>query len=120
MSKAQADPAVRRALALLGPLGPVRARAMFGGHGLFLDDAMVALIAWDTLYFKVDAQTKARWAEAGGRPFVYAGKGKPIAMSYWTAPPDAEDDPEALRPWAELALAAARRAAAAKAAKTRR
>ncbi len=36
---------VERALARLLPMGPVRARAMFGGWGLFLDDVMFALIA---------------------------------------------------------------------------
>jgi DNA transformation protein len=120
MGKADEGPEVRRALALLGSLGPVRARAMFGGHGLYLDDTMFALIAWDRLYFRVDAETEPRWAAAGGEPFVYDGKGKPIRMPYRTAPAAAEADPDALLPWAELALAAARRVKAAKPAKTKR
>jgi DNA transformation protein len=31
-------------------------------------------------------------------------------MSYWRAPDEALDGPDAMRPWATLALAAARRA----------
>lgn len=114
MGKADTDPTVQRALALLSFLGPVRARAMFGGYGLYLDDVMFALIAWNRLYFRVDETTKTRWASEGAEPFVYAGKGSPVEMPYWTAPPHADEDPQALAPWAELALQAARRAKAAK------
>ena len=56
-------------------------------------------------------------AGAGGMPFVYDGKGKPITMSYWTVPGGAMDSPEAMLPWARLALAAALRSAASKPAK---
>ena len=108
------DPFAARVTRLLQPLGPVRARAMFGGHGIFLDDLMFALIAFDRLYFKVDGETKARFAEAGGEPFVYQGKRKPVEMSYWTLPSNDMGDPGELLDWAELALAAARRARAKK------
>ena len=109
-SKRAEDPFARRVTRLLQPLGPVRARRMFGGHGIFLDDLMFALIAFDRLYFKVDAETKARFAAADGEPFVYQGKRKPVEMSYWTLPSNASGDPGELLDWAELALAAARRA----------
>lgn len=104
------EPFPARVTRLLLPLGPVRARAMFGGHGIFHDDLMFALIAWDRLYFKVDGETKERFAAAGGEPFVYQGKRKPVEMSYWALPGDGLGDPAALIDWAELALAAARRA----------
>ena len=80
---------------------------MFGGHGIFHDDLMFALIAWNRLYFKVDDETKERFAAAGGEPFVYRGKRKPVEMSYWALPGDGLGDPAALIDWAELALAAA-------------
>jgi DNA transformation protein len=120
--KADRDPVVQRALGLLGlVLGPVRARAMFGGYGLYLDDAMFALIARGQVYYRVDEQTRELWAEEGGEPFVYTGKGRPVEMPYWTAPPHAEEAPDTLAPWAERAVAAARRAKAAKrAGRTRR
>lgn len=100
---------VDHSLDLLQPLGPVRARAMFGGYGLYLDDLMFALIAFDELYFKADAQSEAAFEEAGGKPFVYEGKSKPIKMSYWTVPDEAMEDPESLLPWAERAVSSARR-----------
>ncbi len=104
------DPFPARITRLLLPLGPVRARSMFGGCGIFLDDLMFALIAWNRLYFKVDDETKPRFAAAGGEPFVYQGKQKPVEMSYWALPDESLDDPEALMEWAELALRAARQA----------
>ncbi len=111
------DPFPARITRLLLPLGPVRARSMFGGGGIFLDDLMFALIAWNRLYFKVDDETKPGFAAAGGEPFVYQGKQRPVEMSYWALPDETLDDPEALIEWAELALQAARRARTKKARK---
>jgi len=108
------------ALELLAPLGPVRARAMFGGYGIYHEDVMFGLVASDQLYLKVDDETKERFREAGGEPFSYDGKDKPIEMSYWTAPDETLDDPTALLPWAELALDAARRAKASRRPKKQR
>lgn len=102
------------AVELLTALGPVRSRGMFGGFGIYLDDVMFGLVAHDRLYLKIDDETRERFREAGGEPFSYEGKDKPIEMSYWTPPDEAADDPEALLPWAELALEAARRAKARK------
>lgn len=104
---------------LLSPVGPVRIRRMFGGSGIYADDAMFALIAYDELYFKADETTAQRFEDAGSRPFTYEGKGKPVRMSYWRVPEDALDDPESFRAWAELALEAARRAKAKQPAKKR-
>lgn len=97
-------------------LGRASARAMFGGHGLYLGDLMVGLVAADALYLKVDSETRARFEAAGSRPFEYpsSARAKPVVMSYWEAPADAFEDVDALRGWLELAHAAARRAAAAR------
>jgi DNA transformation protein and related proteins len=99
---------------LLGSLGPISVRRMFGGAGFYADGRMVALEADGSLYLKVDEQTRASFAEAGGSPFVYDGKGKSIVMSYWSVPDEAMDSAEAMRPWAKFALDAAWRAGAAK------
>ncbi len=107
-------------LDLLAPLGPVMARRMFGGHGIYLDGVMFALIAADTLYIKADNTTKDDFAAAGSRPFTYSGKNRPVEMSYWLTPPAAMEDPDALAPWARLGVEAARRNAAAKPPRKRR
>ncbi len=111
---AKTSAVVEQILGLLLPLGPVRARAMFGGWGLYLDEVMFALIAHDRLYLKVDDETVGRFADAGSEPFTYQGRQKPVQMSYWRAPPGNMDSADGLLPWAELGFAAARRAQAKK------
>jgi len=93
----------------LAPVGPVAARAMFGGHGIYLHGTMFGLVASDTLYLKVDDANRDSFEAAGMAPFVYDGKNGPVAMSYYEAPPDALEDPDALRPWARSAVEAAAR-----------
>jgi DNA transformation protein len=113
------DPFPARVARLMQPLGPVRARAMFGGCGIFLDDAMLAIVDGERLYFKVDDQTAGRFAAAGGQPFTYRREGRTIALSFREAPAGSLDDPEALLDWARLALAAAQRARGKKARRRR-
>ena len=104
---------------MLGPVGAT-ARRMFGGHGIFLDGLMFALIADDRLYFKADDDNRAIFEDAGSEPFTYMRRGKPASLSYWSAPDDALEDPTELRGWAEHGIASARRAAAAKKRKPKR
>ncbi|MGH6904449.1 MAG: TfoX/Sxy family protein [Geminicoccaceae bacterium] len=94
----------------LQPLGGVSARRMFGGHGIYKDGVMFALIAGDQLYLKVDDGNRPAFEAQGLQPFTYAGKGRPIRMSYHEAPSEGLDDPEILCEWARAAYAAALRA----------
>lgn len=48
----------------LQALGDVRPKRMFGGHGLFLDGLMFALVADDMLYFKTDDRNRADFEAA--------------------------------------------------------
>ena len=92
------------------PFGPVTARRMFGGFGVTLDGVMFGLIAWNTLYFKVDDGNREPYEAAGMEPFTYQGKTRPVRMSYWRVPADVYVDTGRLSDWATGALAAARRA----------
>ncbi|NJN36401.1 MAG: TfoX/Sxy family protein, partial [Nitrospiraceae bacterium] len=69
---------VDHCLELLAPLGAVRAKRMFGGYGLYVEELFIAVIAFERLYLKVDAAGMPRFSAAGCEPFVYGGKGKPI------------------------------------------
>ncbi len=102
---------------MLSSIGRTSARAMFGGYLLKCDDAAVGLVAFDTLYLKVDEATKPLFLQAGCEPFRYEKhEGGFLEMSYWTVPPEAMESPAEMAQWARLAMGAARRAAAAKAA----
>lgn len=105
---------------LLEPLGVVATRRMFGGHGVYCDGLFIAIVVEGRLYLKVDAGTEAAFSRAGSAPFVYESKGEPIRMSYWSAPEEALDSPDQMRPWARLAIEAAlRKPTVAKAARRR-
>ena len=97
---------------LLQPLGPVRPRAMFGGWGLFLEDAMFAIVVGERLYFKVDTGNLGPFEEAGCAAFTYLRNGRPVALSFREAPAACAEAPETLLTWARLALPAAERARA--------
>lgn len=105
------DPFVSRLVAMLSPLGPVEPRAMFGGHGLYLDGCHIAIVHRGRVYFRVDAETVGDFVGGGGRPFRYRRLGKPVVMAGYREPPADSLTGETLRPWAERAVAAARRGA---------
>jgi len=94
----------------MASLGTVRARAMFGGHGIYLDDTLFAIVADDQLWFKTDAAGRACYRNAGLAPFTYVARGRRIALSYHAAPPDVFESAEIMRRHALDALGAAQRA----------
>lgn len=95
-------------LELLSPLGPARARRMFGGVGLYVDGLFIALIADGQLYLKVGPAQMASFEAAGCQPFVFTtADGSRHTMGYRTVPEAALEAPEAMRPWALLAMQAA-------------
>jgi len=96
---------------LFAPLGRVQARSMFGGHGLYFDGLMFAIVLDGALYLKVDEQTRPAFSAAGCHPFVYMGQKKPIEMSYWSVPEEAMETAQDMRPWAQRAMGAALRKA---------
>ncbi|MEE8270910.1 MAG: TfoX/Sxy family protein [Alphaproteobacteria bacterium] len=97
----------------LAPLGAVTARPMFGGHGIFMDGVMFALIASETLYLKVDEGNRAAYEARGAAPFrPFANR--PSAMAYYEAPAEIFEEQEDLVDWAREAFAAALRARKAK------
>ncbi|MFT3913806.1 MAG: TfoX/Sxy family protein [Anaeromyxobacteraceae bacterium] len=110
---ANAPSFVEHALELLSSVGPVQARRMFGGHGVYCRGVMFGLLDDDELFVKTDELSRPTFVDAGCRMWVYPGAGME-ETSYWRPPDGAHEDPEAMRPWAELGLAAALRKKAAK------
>ena len=103
------DGYVSYVLELLAPLGCVVARRMFGGHGVYCDELFIAIVQDDTLWLKADEDTRASFECADCRIFTYSRAGKTATLNFFSAPADAIDSPEALLPWARLALTAALR-----------
>jgi len=99
---------------------PIEIRRMFGGHGIFRDGRMFALIHDETLYLRSDEKTRADFAAAGMGPFRYRRNGRLVALGYHQAPPETLEDSEAMGEWADRAFAAALRRAAKPAKKTAR
>jgi DNA transformation protein len=102
---------VEHVLDLVSLAGPVQARRMFGGHGLYVGTAMFGLLDDDELFLKTDAQTRARFVDAGCKPWIYTRRdGTAKRTSYFQPPDVAHEDPEAMLPWARLGIDAALRA----------
>lgn len=100
---------------LLQSWGQVTARRMFGGHGLYHEGLMFAIVMDNRLYLKADAVNRPEFESLGLPPFTFAMRGKEVALSYWAAPDTVFDEPlEAVR-WAQSAWAAALRGHLAKA-----
>ncbi len=97
----------------LAPLGRITMRRMFGKTGVFCDGVMLGMVTDNTLYFRVDDQNRAIFAEAQeAPPLNYRKKGSTIDLSFWRAPERLMDEPDELVEWGRAALAAARRVAA--------
>jgi DNA transformation protein and related proteins len=91
-------------LDLLQPHGPITARAMFGGHGIYYGSAIIGLIVDSELYFKVDDETRSDYEAYRSVPFIYEGKSKTVTMPYMKVPESILEDNEELPLWIEKAL----------------
>ena len=97
---------------LLASAGPCTAKRMFGGWGISVDGMSIAIVAdlgaGDKLWLKVDEDNRSQWVAAGCARFTYSstknGVTRDRGMNYYSAPEEAMDSPDAMRPWARLAL----------------
>lgn len=94
-------------------IGPVTARSMFGGVGLYREGVFFGLIDDDVLYFKVDESTREEFVRAGSQPFRPYGDDS-YSMQYYEVPADVLEDRESLQEWTGKAVAVARKSATAK------
>jgi DNA transformation protein len=82
---------------------------MFGGVGIYAAELFFALLADDTLYFKVDDVTRPHFRNRDMPPFRPYGDAGEV-MQYYEVPADVLEDPEELAAWVDAAIAVARRA----------
>jgi DNA transformation protein len=95
--------------------GPIQAKRMFGGYGIYHDGLMFGLVIDNQLYLKSDAENLAFFEAQGLGPFIYNMKGKAVQLSYHQAPETMLDERELAAQWARRSWDAALRAQAAKA-----
>jgi len=95
---------------LFAGITPVTIKRMFGGLGIYRDDRIFGLVAYDELFLKADAESAPAFAAAGSTQFIYEGGKTPVAMPYWRLPAEAFDDADVLARFTHLAFEAAARA----------
>ena len=88
-------------------VGPVASRRMFGAVGLYCGEQFFAVIDDDTLYFKVNDETRADYEARGSKPLKPYKDRPEVSMSYYAVPAEILDDAEELVAWARRAVAAA-------------
>ena len=88
----------------LGALPDVRAKAMFGAHGLYQGESFFGILDEGRLFFKTDAQSQADYVARGMSPFTYEMKGREMTMGYHEVPPDVLENREELVAWARRAI----------------
>lgn len=98
----------------LAALPELRAKAMFGAHGIYSGEHFFGILAEGRIYFKVDATTKGDYEARGMSPFTYEVKGRPTTMSYYEVPPEILEDRHAVIVWANQAIQLATTKAATK------
>lgn len=111
---------VAHVLELMRGAGSATARAMFGGHGVYLDGMIVGIVVADVLYLKADDETRPAFVAQGPGQFEYTTKKGVIeSTGYYQPPEEALESPAAMREWLRLAQGAALRATTARASRKR-
>jgi DNA transformation protein and related proteins len=88
----------------LSALPKLRAKAMFGAHGLYSDGNFFGILDEGRLFFKTDAASQADYTARGMGPFTYEMKGKVMTMAYHEVPPDVLENAPELTDWARRAI----------------
>ena len=102
----------------LASLGAVRARSMFGGHGLYFGPEFFGILGGCSrhrstssihgvvhqrrLYFRTDVHTRPDYVARGMSPFQ--PNPRQTLTTYYEVPADVLDDTEILATWARVAL----------------
>jgi DNA transformation protein and related proteins len=88
----------------LNALPELRARAMFGAHGIYSGENFFGILDEGRLFFKTDAKSQAEYVARGMEPFTYEMKGKTMTMAYHEVPPDVLENAPELVAWAQRAI----------------
>jgi len=93
----------------MAPLGDITSRAMFGGHCLYCDGVVFALVGSGAMFLKADDVNRPAFEGRGLKPFK-PFEDQDVLMSYYEAPPEIFEDSDAMRTWCGGSVEAGRRA----------
>ena len=82
---------------------------MFGGVGLYSGESFFGVVDNDTLFFKVDDETRPRYKKRRMPAFAPI-PGKPSMEGYYQVPPSVIEDADSMAAWAREAIAVSLRA----------
>ena len=88
----------------LTALEGLRAKAMFGGHGLYHHEVFFAIVMAGRLYLNTNTRTQAAFLKRGMSPFIYRKGPETMALKYFEVPADVLEDRTALVQWAKTAI----------------
>jgi DNA transformation protein len=88
----------------MAALPELRARAMFGAHGLYSGEKFFGILDEGRLFFKTDASSQVGYTARGMGAFTYEMKGRVMTMAYHEVPPDVLENAPELTSWAKNAI----------------
>lgn len=94
----------------LGGLPDLRAKAMFGGIGLYAGDVFFGMMAADLLYLKVDDTNRRDYEAAGSGPFAPYADPAGMTMPYYNVPAGVLESAPTVVEWAKRSIAVAKAA----------
>jgi len=93
---------------LLSSIGNLSDGTFFGGHALKHGGRQFAMIMGNTLYLRVNDETRAEYVAKGSKPFSYLTKKRRVEVrTYFAAPEELLESKDALLAWTRKAISAA-------------
>lgn len=93
---------------LLSPIGNLSDSTFFGGHALKHSGQQFAMIMGNTLYLRVNDETRPEYIAKGSKPFSYLTKARRVEVrTYFAAPEELLESRETLLAWTRKAISAA-------------
>jgi DNA transformation protein len=89
-------------------LGPISAKTMFGGVGLYQAESMFALVSENKLYLRGCEALEALHRQHGSEHFIYTKRGRPVVLQYYSIDSALWHNDTLLMTYAQQALAGAR------------